>query len=88
MERNDNFILHQVADKHVLVSGNSNAKLPGKITMSESAVLIWNLLAADQTVPQLVSAITGEYDVPADVAERDICDLLRQMRMLNLLVMS
>lgn len=89
MKRNDNFVLRQVEDRHVLsaVEG-SGAVLPCKITMSETAAMIWNLLSADRTLEQLVSAMTGEYDVSPEEAEQDIRELLVHMHRLNLVRVS
>lgn len=87
MKRNDKFILRTIEDKHVLTA-SEGAKLPGRITMTESAALIWNLLSTERTVDQLVGAITGEYDVSPEVAEQDIRALLNQMRRLELLCVS
>lgn len=85
MKRNDNFVLRQIENRHVLSEAEgSQVKLPCKITMSESAVMIWNLLSADRTLEQLVGAITGEYDVSPEVAEKDIRELLVQMHALAL----
>lgn len=85
MKRNNNFVLRQIEDRHILdETEGSQVKLPCKITMSESAAMIWNLLSADRTMEQLVGAITGEYDVSPEVAEKDIRELLAQMHALAL----
>lgn len=87
MKRNENFTLQEVAGKQLLIPvGSVKSRMPCKVIFSETAAFIWELLAADRTVAQLVAAITGAYDVSAKEAEKDICALLSQMRRLNLLV--
>ena len=89
MKRNDNFVLRQVADKHVLMPAEGTGfKHRGRITMSESGALIWNLLSSERTLEQLVGAVMGEYDVSPEEAEADIRAFLLQMSRLQLLTVS
>lgn len=88
MKRNDNYILCQIEDEYVLNATQSAKKLPCKVTMSESGAMIWNLLKSHKTLDQLVTAVTGEYDVAREIAEKDIRDFLVQMGRLELLTVS
>lgn len=88
LKRNDNYILSQIADEYVLTAAQSVKKLPCKVTMSETGAMIWNLLESHKTLDQLVTAVTGEYDVAREIAEKDIRDFLLQMGRLELLTVS
>jgi hypothetical protein len=49
---------------------------------------VWNLLQQPRTVRELCDAILNEYDVEQERCERDILDLLEQMRGEGLVVVS
>ena len=47
--------------------------------MNPVGTFIWNLLQVPRRVGELHGAVLGEYDVDADLCERDLIELLDQM---------
>ena len=81
MKRNSDFLLKDVAGKQVLVPVGSAARaFPGMITVNGTGKYVWELLAREQTVANLVSAITERYEISADIAEKDVCLFIERLR--------
>jgi PqqD family protein of HPr-rel-A system len=53
-------------------------------TLNETALSIVRFLKSDNTKEQIVQAIVAEYEVDAEEAERDLSDLLIQLKELGL----
>ncbi|MCB1190916.1 MAG: HPr-rel-A system PqqD family peptide chaperone [Leptospiraceae bacterium] len=53
-------------------------------TLNETALYIVNLLKEDKTKEQIISQIAEEYEVSVEQIERDMSDLLIQLKELGL----
>ena len=51
--------------------------LEGVFTLNEVGAVIWRLMDGQKTVRQLMEAVRDEYEVEAEVAEKDVADFLR-----------
>ena len=75
------FVLRKIADEYIFVPVESGGTICRSIiTGNETAVFIWNILsenAADKN--EIVNAIMQEYEVPEDIAEKDIEKFLSEM---------
>lgn len=72
MKRNPDFLLKDVAGKQVLVPlGKAAVAFPGMITVNEAGKYIWELLEQEQTLDDVVAAMTARYEVTADTARVD-----------------
>ena len=86
MKRNAQFILSDVAGRHLLVPiGKLTADFNGVVSLNGMAVVMWNLLESDTTPEALLAAVLTEYDVPAEQAGAEIADFLNQLRKLGCL---
>ncbi len=86
MRRNDDFILREIAGEFVIIpTGMGAAQFSGMITLSATSAAVWQALEQDCSLPQLVEAVTSQFDVSPEQAEADIEALLRQFEALNLL---
>ena len=74
----DGFVLRKVGPSHMAVPfGPRAAEVKGMITLSESGYLLWKAIQdGTDTVDGLVAALRAEYDVPEDVAKKDILAFL------------
>lgn len=87
MKVSDQFILREIAGDSLLIPvGEAAISVKGLIGLSESGAFLFQKLKTECTFEELVSALTGEYDVSAVEAARDIDAFLNQMRQLHMLV--
>ncbi len=81
MKVSNDFILREIAGEYILVPvGAAAAKFNGLITLNELGKFIFEALADDCTLEQLVDKITSEYDVDAATAAADAEEFLGELR--------
>ena len=81
MKRNPDFLLRNVAGSDVVVPvGRATLDFPGMITLNETGRVLWELLETEQTVASLTAALTEEYEVTAQQAEKDVLIFLEKLR--------
>ncbi len=87
MRRDPSYILRRTADTIVIVPvGQAAVDFPGMIAVNDTGELLWELLAQEQTEPQLVQALCRKFDAdPARVAA-DLSAFLRRLRLAGALV--
>lgn len=86
MKVSNEFIMRDIAGEFILVPvGAAASKFNGLITMNEVGKYIFEQLATEHTLPQLVEKITAEYDVDADTALADAQEFLQQLRQIGAL---
>ena len=73
MHRSEEFLLRQAAGLTVIVPvGPAAVRFPGMISVNATGEFLWNALAAEQTLDSLVDALTAEYAVEREQAQRDV----------------
>lgn len=73
MKLKDQFIVRQIAGTWIAVPiGERVAETKGLLSLSETGVFLWKLLQEDITFEELISALTDEFDVTGETAEKDI----------------
>ena len=73
MKIKNNFLLRQVADTWVVMPiGQEMLDFNGMLTLNETGAFLWQKLQEGGDVDSLVAALTGEYDVSAEVARVDV----------------
>ena len=86
MKIKDNFILREIAGEHILIPvGEAALRVHGMVTLSESALLLYEKLQSECTEEDLVDVLTAEYEVGRDEALRDVGAFLDQMRQVGIL---
>jgi len=81
MKRSASFLLRQVAGRQVVVPlGKAAVDFPGMLTLNDSGVFLWELLAQEQTEESLAEAMCGRYQVTEQVAREDIAAFLGKLR--------
>ncbi len=87
MKVKQNYILRNIADEYLLIPvGEAALTTKGLIAVSESGCLLYEKLQNDCTREELITALTGEYDVTEAVAGADVDAFLEQMRQLDMLL--
>ena len=86
MKIKDGFILREVAGSYIVVAvGKRTKEFNGVINLNESSAFLWKNLLAPITEDELVEKLLGEYDVPVEVAKRDVSAFLGKLREAGLL---
>ncbi len=86
MKINENFALHQVAGKWVVLPlAEATLDFNGMITLNETGVLLWNQLIKGSDRNALAKALTEEYDVSAEQALEDVDAFLNKLTQLGCL---
>ena len=86
MKIKDNFILREIAGEHILIPvGEAALRVHGMVTLSESALLLYEKLQSECTEEDLVDVLTAEYEVGREEALRDVGAFLGQMRQVGIL---
>lgn len=81
MKRSASFLLRQVAGRQVVVPlGKAAVDFPGMLTLNDSGVFLWELLAQEQTEDSLVAAVCDRYEVSRELAQEDIEGFLTKLR--------
>ncbi len=74
------FVLRSVGGEGVLVPiRNRVGDLDPDFVMTPVAMRIWALIDGNRNIDAIVASIEDEYDVEADVAERDVKELVSAM---------
>ena len=76
MKHND-CVTRRIAGETIIVPIRSRVgDLESIYTLDELGTMIWNLLDGRADVSQIVQAVTSEYDVVAEEAEKDVVDFV------------
>ena len=65
---------------NIVVPTDSSMSFSGVITLNDTALFVWNLLQNDTVESEIVDKMAVEYDVPRDVLEADVKDLINSFR--------
>ncbi|MGN0531299.1 MAG: PqqD family protein [Eubacterium sp.] len=73
MKIKNGFAKRNIAGSNIVVPvGNTTYEFNGMITLNDSGAFFWDCFTKDITIDEAVTMVTGEYDVDADTARRDI----------------
>ena len=77
----DGFVLRHVADTWVVMPlGQMSLDFNGMLTLNETGALLWKTLEQGGDAEALVSALTAEYDVSAEIARADVEAFLEKLK--------
>ena len=87
MKIKNGFVLEPVGGAFIAVAvGEEAVNSNALIRMNGTGAFLWKLLSeADQTKESLLAALLAEYDVPEDIAKRDILAFVKKLSDANLL---
>lgn len=80
-KKTPNIAERRFGDRIVLIPVHANLGKLSNIFMLEAVgALIWQSLDGSRTIQDLVQRVVQEFDVTADVAERDVAAFLKQLQ--------
>lgn len=86
MKLRGEFIVRTLQEDIVAIPvGQTALEINGMILLNDVSRVIWDCLASDCTLPQLVNAVTDAFEVSAEEAEADILEYLSKLRSCGLL---
>ena len=87
MKMSDGFELVHIADEHMAVPvGEKADKVKGLVVLSPAASFLLENMKEDKTVDELVTLLTGEYNVDREKAHADIEEMVGSLRTVGLIV--
>lgn len=79
-------VLRDIAGEHILVPvGKMALCVHGMLSLTESALLLWNRLQNDCTEEELVDAIMSEYDTDRETVSVDVRCFLDSLEKIGVL---
>ena len=86
MKLSGTFVVRQVVDEILAIPvGDTALHISGMILLNEVSRVIWSCLEQGAQPEEIVSAVTGTFDVSPEEAKQDIEAFLSRLRELNLL---
>lgn len=81
MKIKQGFMLREVAGNYVVVAiGEASKNFNGVINLNESGAFLWKKLAEGISKEDLLKALLDEYDVPEEIAVRDIDNFITKLK--------
>lgn len=79
MKAKDGFVLRTIVDEYMIMpTGENISHFDGTVVLNEVSAFLWEKLQKEITKEELLEALLAEYDVPRDVAEKDLDGLLKR----------
>lgn len=78
--RSPSIVTRKTGNEYVLVPVTNNiADMTSVYTLNESGAFIWELIDGKRNIEELISAITGKYDIDHETAEKDVLSFISNM---------
>ena len=78
MKVKDGFVVCEVAGKTMAVaSGDLCKRFRGMIKLNSTGVILFKMLQAGTSEEEMINALTAEYGISADQAEKDVHTFLK-----------
>lgn len=81
LSHSPSIVTRKTGSEYVLVPVTNNiADMNSVYTLNETGAFIWELIDGKRTVEELKNALTSEYEISAEEAERDIFEFVENLR--------
>lgn len=78
--KDPSIVYREIAGEAILVPIRRNVADMDSVYMLDSVgVDIWNLIDGKRTLPDILNALLGEYDVEAEVLSKDLAEFIEQL---------
>jgi len=79
-EKDPSVVYREIAGEAILVPIRRKvADMESVYTLDSVGVDIWKLIDGERTLPDILDALLGEYDVEAEVLSRDLDEFIEQL---------
>ncbi len=80
MKIRNTYILRNVAGENLVVPIGESVNFNSVITLNSTGKFLWEQLQNDKTESELIDALLKEYDVPRDIACRDVAAFIEKLK--------
>lgn len=81
MKAREGFVMRNIVGETIIMPTGSNiGKFDGAVVLNDVSALVWEKLQQPVTRDALLECILNEFEVPAEVAAKDLDALLAQLR--------
>ncbi len=81
MKIKSGYIMREVSDNYVVVpTGQATVDFNGMITLNETGAFLWEQLAEEKNLEELVENFIKEYDVDEATAKKDIMEFVEKLK--------
>ena len=86
MKLQGEYVVRQVADNIVVIPiGETALQMNGMILLNDVSKVIWEALAQETTIDEILTAVTDAFEVSQDQAREDILEFIEKLRNLQML---
>ena len=85
MKLNPKFLTHETKGEHITVS-TAGTKFSGLIRSNQTAAFIIETLKTETTESEIVDKILAKYDVDRATVEKDVTNIISQLRSIGAIV--
>lgn len=86
MKAKDGFVMRTIVDEYMIMpTGVNISQFDGTVVLNEVSAFLWEKLQRDVTREELLEDLLAEYDVPQEIAQRDLETLLNRFAEYGLL---
>lgn len=86
MKAKDGFIMRTIVDEYMIMPTGANiSQFDGTVVLNEVSAFLWEKLQKPVTREELLEDLLAEYDVPREIAQKDLDALLNRLAEYGLL---
>lgn len=86
MKAKDGFVMRTIVDEYMIMpTGENISQFDGTVVLNEVSAFLWEKLQRNVTREELLEDLLAEYDVPREIAQRDLETLLNRFAEYGLL---
>lgn len=86
MKAKDGFVMRTIVDEYMIMPTGANiCQFDGTVVLNEVSAFLWEKLQRNVTREELLEDLLAEYDVPREIAQRDLETLLNRFAEYGLL---
>lgn len=86
MKIKEGFLVREVAGSHIVVATGARMKeFSGIIKLNETGVFLWEHMINETDVQSLTDALTAEYDVDAEQAQKDVESFIETLKKVDII---
>ena len=86
MKRNADFMIQNVGGTNLLVPLGAQVKnMNGVVTLNDTAIFLWKLLAHEHSLEELAAAVAEKFDVDHETARTDVYNFVAEITGMGLL---
>lgn len=80
LSHSPSIVTRKTGNEYVLVPVTNNiADMNSVYTLNETGAFIWELIDGEKTIGDIIEAMTSEYDISTEEAEKDVFEFIENL---------